>query len=184
MKNIKIEITGISPLLQHRFPMPENGEAKKPIRKNKEQQTDDVEKSLYRLPDGTIIQPALHIITSMKKGAAKFQVPGSGKLTFKNIVGGGAVIITPESIPHKIQTYEIDRRPVVVPSTKGRVVRERPVFNNWRLCFEVEFDESEISASDIHEILAYAGRRVGIGDFRPERGGSFGRFVISEFKER
>lgn len=182
MKNIEVEITGISPLLQHRFPMDENGDAG-PTRKNKAQQTDDVENSLYRLSDGTIYQPAIHIISAMKKAGAKFQIPGQGKLTFKNLIGSGAVMINPDAIPHKNQAYGIDARPVVVPSTKGRVVRKRPVFNTWRLCFEIEYDASEISAKDIMEILDYAGRRVGIGDFRPEKGGSFGRFMISGFKE-
>lgn len=181
MKLIDVEITGISPILQHRFPM-ETAE-KKPRQKNKDQQADNVEQSLYRLPDGTIYQPAIHILSSMKKAGSKFQIPGQGKSTYKNLVGSGAVIISPDAIPHKNQSYDIDARPVVNPSTKGRIVRMRPMLTHWMLHFQIEYDETEISCKDINEILSYAGKRIGIGDFRPEKGGSFGRFMISNFKE-
>jgi hypothetical protein len=182
MKNIEVEITGISPLLQHRFPVEESEQ--QTTAKNRKQKEEDVEKSLYKLADGTIYQPSVHFISSLKKAGAKFQIPGQGKATYKNIIGSGAVLISPEAIPHKTQSFEIDIRPVVVPATKGRVVRKRPVFKNWVLRFNVEFDEDEISAATIKELLEYAGRRVGIGDFRPEKGGSFGRFMVSEFKQK
>ena len=77
---------------------------------------------------------------------------------------------------------EIDVRPVVIKSTKGRIPRRRPIFKNWSLKFTIEYDEDEISAETIKEILDYAGRRVGIGDFRPENGGPFGRFMVTKFK--
>jgi hypothetical protein len=179
MKKIKIEITGVSPLLQHRFPV-EESEAKI---KNKKSMQDDVERSLYRHPDGTIYQPAIHLICSLKKAGAKFKIPGQGKLTYKNLIGSGAIIIWPDAIPHKHQSFEIDARPVVVPATRGRVVRKRPVFKNWAFEFDLEYDEDEISSATLRELLDYAGKRVGIGDFRPERGGPFGRFMVSEFKK-
>jgi len=182
MKNIEVEVTGISPLLQHRFPMEDSDQQS--TAKNRKQNTDDVEKALYKLADGTIYQPCVHFISSLKKAGAKFQIPGQGKATYKNLIGSGAVLISPEAIPHKNQNYEIDVRPVVVPATKGRVVRKRPIFKTWSLRFNVEFDEDEISAPTIKELLEYAGSRVGIGDFRPEKGGPFGRFMVSEFKQK
>jgi hypothetical protein len=30
----------------------------------------------------------------------------------------------------------------------------------------------------IHQLFEEGGRRIGIGDFRPERGGPYGRFAI------
>lgn len=181
MKRIKIEVTGISPLLQHRFPVDDTEPTAKI--KNKAANSGDVESCLYRLPDGTIYQPGIHFIACMKKAGAKFKIPGQGKATYKNLIGSGAVLIDPEAIPHKNQAWEIDARAIVNPSTKGRNIRKRPCFKNWVLTFHLEYDEDEISCSDIKAILDYAGRRVGIGDFRPEKGGPFGRFLVSEFKE-
>jgi hypothetical protein len=181
MKIIEVEVTGISPLLQHRYPL-ENSEEPKAKAKNKQQNEDNVEQSLYRMPDGTIYQPAIHFISTMKRAGSKYQVPGQGKATYKNIVGSGAVIVTPEAIPHRIQEWEIDVRPVVIKSTKGRIPRKRPVLKSWALRFSIEYDPDEISPATIKELLEYAGRRVGIGDFRPECGGPFGRFMVTQFK--
>jgi hypothetical protein len=182
MKVIEVEVNGISPLLQHRYPLEDSGS--QTTAKNRKQQADDIEKSLYRLPDGTIYQPSIHLISTMKKAGAKYQIPGQGKLTYKNLIGSGAVIISPDAIPHRNQQYEIDVRPVVVPATRGRVARKRPVFKTWALKFTIEYDADEISAITIKEILEYAGNRVGIGDFRPEKGGPFGRFMVTNFKEQ
>ena len=182
MKNIEVEVTGISPLLQHRFPMEDSDQQS--TAKNRKQKEDDVEKSLYRLEDGTIYQPCEHFISSLKKAGAKYQIPGQGKATYKNLIGSGAVIITPDAIPHKHQEFVIDARPVVIAATKGRIVRRRPMLRKWSLNFQIEFDEDEISAATIKDLLEYAGRRVGIGDFRPERGGHFGRFMVSKFKQK
>jgi hypothetical protein len=181
MKKIKVRIEGISPLLQHRFP---EEDAETEIKtKNRQNNEADVEKSLYRLPDGTIYQPATHIISALKRGGVKFQIKGSGKQTYKNIIGSGAVTIEPDAIPHKNQNWEVDSRPVVNPSTRGRVIRKRPVLKNWSLQFVFDVDEDEIPIAVLKEILDRTGRSVGIGDFRPEKGGPFGRFLVSEFKE-
>jgi len=99
MKNIEVEVTGISPLLQHRFPMPENGEAKSRQEKQRTAKRMNVEQSLYRLPNGTIYQPAIHFISAMKKSGAKFQVPGSGKLTFKTLSAAARSSSRREAIP-------------------------------------------------------------------------------------
>ena len=181
MRNIEVEVTGISPLLQHRYPLEDSG-SQSTVR-NKKQKTDDVEKSLYRLPDGTIYQPSIHFISSMKKAGSRFQIPGQGKATYRNLIGSGAVLISPDAIPHDKQSFEIDIRPVVIKSTKGRIPRRRPIFKNWSLKFIIEYDEEDISSETIKEILDYAGRRVGVGDFRPENGGPFGRFMVTKFKE-
>ena len=41
-----------------------------------------------------IFQPALHVLTAMKKAGTKFQIPGQGKLTYKNLIGSGIVMIS------------------------------------------------------------------------------------------
>ena len=166
-------------MLMHRFPVePEDPKSKK---KNQKQTQDDVQKSLYIEGDGTLVQPSTHIIGTLKRGGAKFQIPGQGKLTYKNLMGSGAVVIDPDMIPHEIQKWEIDRRPVVVQ--RARVVRSRPVLKEWALNFRATYDDEEIPAHVLKEILDYAGLRVGIGDFRPEKGGPFGRFMVSFFEK-
>ena len=76
--NIAVKISGISPLLMHRFSV-EGLEPKKSTRKSTKQTSDDVESYLYKDKDGVIYQPSTHIIATLKKGGARFQIPGQGK---------------------------------------------------------------------------------------------------------
>jgi hypothetical protein len=43
-------------------------------------------------------------------------------------------------------------------------------------------DEDEMPIETLKEIFDVAGRSVGIGDFRPAKGGPFGRFMITRFE--
>lgn len=179
MENLQVRIEGISALLMHKYPMTEVNVKTKG--KNAKQTEDDVESYLYKDESGKLAQPSTHIIGTLKRAGAKFQIPGQGKLTFKNLMGSGAVIIIPDMIPHEMQGWEIDRRPVVI-SRGGRIPRSRPMLPKWALSFTVEYDEDEIPKSALKEILDFAGRRVGIGDFRPEKGGPFGKFIVTKFE--
>lgn len=180
MKTIEVRIEGISPLLQHRFAV-EDHDAKS--KKQSATSGDaDIKKSLYQLPDGTVYQPAEHLMGALKTAGPSFQIPGRRKVTYKNVVSGGYLIIEPFAIPHLNPKWEIDSRPVVVPATKGRVLRKRPCFREWALSFKFIVDEMEIPVAVLKEMLDLAGRNVGIGDFRPAKGGSFGRFQVTRFE--
>lgn len=179
MENVEIRIEGVSALLMHRYPMTEVGVKTKG--KNNKQTEDDVESYLYKDSAGKLMQPSTHIIGVLKRAGAKYQIPGQGKLTYKNLMGSGAVLVSPDEIVHELQGWEIDRRPVVV-NRGGRIPRSRPMLPKWALSFSIEYDEDEIHKSALKEILDFAGRRVGIGDFRPEKGGPFGRFIVTKFE--
>ena len=176
--NVKIE--GTSPLLMHRFSQ-EGQPAKKAVKKDEKRVTDNVKAYLYRRPDGTIYQPSTHIICTMKKAGARFQIPGQGKLTYKNLIGSGVVIVDPDDIEHINQDWETDIRSVII--NRARIMRSRPCFKEWALQFALDIDEEELDSDVLKEILEHAGKRVGIGDFRPEKGGSFGRFHVTEWKK-
>lgn len=178
MEKVTVRIEGTSPLLMHRFPI--GDEDQKSKTKNLKKTEDDVDSYLYVDDQGALVQPSTHIIGALKKAGAKFQITGQGKMTYKNLMGSGAVIIDPDMIPHEYQDWEIDRRPVVVQ--RSRIVRSRPLLKKWALTFEAEYDDEEISKATFKELLDYAGRRVGIGDFRPEKGGPFGRFIVTKFE--
>lgn len=172
---INVTIRGITPLLQNRFPESEQVEDK--TRKRAGTIDEDVEKKLYRLPDGTIYQPAEHILAAMVKASTNFLIVGKKKKSYKDLVKS-AIIIEPECIPHKIQKWVIDKRSVVNPATRGRQIRSRPRFDEWELDFKIITYEKQLPFEVIKQILDYAGMYVGIGDFRPR----FGRFVVTKFE--
>jgi len=84
-------------------------------------------------------------------------------------------------IEHK-QPWRVDTRAVRIPSTGGRVLAHRPCFDDWALSFEATLDQTILSAAVFRELLDAAGKRIGLGDFRPNCKGPFGRFVVVLWK--
>jgi hypothetical protein len=54
----------------------------------------------------------------------------------------------------------------------------RPKIQSWELSCTIEFDETEISENAVQRLFSYAGSRQGLCDFRPSKGGPFGRFEL------
>ena len=65
--------------------------------------------------------------------------------------------------------------PVVVQ--RSRILRMRAKFDTpWSCRFEVDVDDEMIDLNQMLEWLDIAGRQIGLGDWRPEKSGMFGRF--------
>ena len=83
---------------------------------------------------------------------------------------------------HK-QPWKVDTRPVRIPATGGRILRHRACFDDWALNFRVELDTTFMTEKLLREITDAAGKRIGLGDFRPSCKGPFGKFVVTLWKE-
>lgn len=57
-------------------------------------------------------------------------------------------------------------------------IRYRPEFVDWRIPVEIKFNSSVISAEQIANLLNTAGFAIGIGEWRPEKNGQYGRFHV------
>jgi hypothetical protein len=180
MKKYKVEITGITPLLQNK---PEEYGFDEQWVQKKASTDWEAEglKKLYVDAEGTIYQPATHIDRALIEAGKKIKVKGQGKATYSKLFGS-MVAVEEFEIVHKKQDYTIHKSLVVIPSTKGRVMRYRPMFKEWVLEFHIEF-EDEIPSDVVKEALEIAGKYVGIGDWRPEKKGKFGKFQVTKFKE-
>lgn len=168
-----VQIKGSSALLMHRFPL-------EPIESiEKKSPAEQAEISAYRDPSTKqLCIPAVAFQRALVAGAAYSK--GKGRSTLAKQVAA-CVIVTPEYALLGVDTYAIDSRAVVVPATKGRVVRHRPRIEAWEVNFDVEFDDVLLNENDLHKIITNTGSRVGLLDFRPEKKGPFGRFLLTHF---
>lgn len=176
MKEYDVTIEGISPLLMNRFAEEKAEEVVKRV--TGVRVPEDVAVSLYILPNGKIYQPASHIEASMIKAAANFNITGKGKKTYKDLAKS-SIFVEPDAIIHQIQEYDIDKRPVVNPVTRGRVIRARPILREWVLSFRIKVLDDQFPKEMVKNILDYSGSAVGIGDYRPR----FGRFIVTKFEQ-
>lgn len=58
-------------------------------------------------------------------------------------------------------------------------IRYRPEFPDWRIPVTIKFNAAVISPEQIANLLNTAGFGIGIGEWRPEKNGSYGRFHVA-----
>ena len=66
---------------------------------------------------------------------------------------------------------------------RNRVLRTRAMFDNWSVEFVVEVDDELCDRPQLMTWLDIAGRRIGLGDWRPEKSGIHGRFEVVSIEE-
>ena len=177
-------VEGLPPgLLMNRFKEQSEAEEEvRAIRQDRGTTRERAELAAYRDDEGNLYAPSTWFFRSMIEVGAYRKQRGSRK-SMKYIIP--AALVLPIDIVHlidaegkPIRDFEVDARPVVIPSTKGRIMAYRPKIETWRATFPMEVDTTIIGVDDAHQLLEDAGRRQGVGDFRPEKKGPFGRFKI------
>lgn len=188
--NVKVKIEGTTALLQNRFN--ENaevsiGQEARPVKIQDLLPRQQAEAAAYRMPDGErLYHPGAAISRLLRESGASHKQKGSRK-SLKYIVPAAVIVMTDAIVILDINDkplgdFEVDSRPVVIPATKGRIMRHRPRHDQWRMVFHLRINEDVLSAATIHQLLTEGGARIGVGDFRPEKGGPFGTFRVIEWE--
>lgn len=177
---VTYHVIGISPLLQNN-PAAFIGKEEDSGLTGGKKVYNDVEEAKLRVyldPEGSFCHPCESFTKAMVKAVAgkKF-----GKMFATAAIKGSVFITEPFALildekGKPAKDYAIDRRPVVIG--KSRVLRCRPCFHKWQMKIAFEIDTAIVQPSHVRESLALAGRIIGIGDYRPEKGGGFGRFRV------
>ena len=85
--------------------------------------------------------------------------------------------ITAEELASKVQ-FTV---PVVVQ--RSRILRTRPMFEEWGAEIIVNTDPALVDEAQLTHWLEIGGSRLGLGDWRPEKSGTFGRFQLESIEE-
>ena len=57
-------------------------------------------------------------------------------------------------------------------------MRHRPQLGKWLAEFAPEIDDDTLEPSLFHQLLVEGGSKLGLLDYRPEKGGPFGKFAV------
>ena len=176
--HVTVTICGTSDLLFHRWNC-EAVDEKRKAAKNSTAKTDhDVEIYVYRNETGELCIPGEYLRQSIILAAKYRQDPRSPRKSAMDLYKAGVVSLTDLSpLGVKAWDYE-DKRRVVVQ--RAGVNRIRPAMRKgWKATFDLMILTPEyIAAQDLNDVIANAGRLVGVGDFRP----TFGRFQIVAYE--
>lgn len=144
------------------------------------------EERLHRNKDRQILIPAQALKLCLESAARYLSesVPGKGKKTYTRYIEAG-LMVEKDLVIGK----EFERERLFVPSDgkKGggkRVWKNFPLIKEWQADAEIVLFEPVLidEPGAIHRYLVAAGKFVGLGRWRPERGGLYGRFSVEKFE--
>jgi hypothetical protein len=146
---------------------------------------EQAEKKAYFDDAGNLVIPQPNLFSCLMEGGRWFKI-GKRQVTTQKTSMIPACVAIP-SLLLKLEyrkPWDIDSRAVRIPSTGGRIMCHRPCFHEWSIPFEVELDTDILNPKLFREIVDAAGKRIGLGDFRPDNKGPFGKFVVKTWKQR
>jgi hypothetical protein len=191
---MKIEVTikGITPLLMNRFHEENEVSVSSGVSAvqvgDKGTPRQQADKKRYADKENNLYIPGPNIFACLIN-AGKFHKVGKNKVTTQktSLVPAG---ITVEEIVIPLSdgnggkvTWEVDSRSVVIPSTGGRIMCHRPRVDEWGATFSLDVDTEMFHPNFVRKLMDDAGKKCGLGDYRPERKGPFGRFVVVRWNE-
>lgn len=183
---VRVTISGVTPLLMNRFTetaeVSLSGGTSPNFRGDRGTPREQAAQKRYADGDGQLYVPGPNIFAALI-AAGSFHKAGKSKLTTMktSLIPAGLMV---EELVCSLGTdeWEVDARSVVIPSTGGRVMCYRPRVDHWACGFTVDIDTGMFSPSLVRAVVDDAGKKIGLGDFRPARKGPFGRFVVQNWE--
>lgn len=173
-------------MLQHRMPEDQLFAllgAKEKIKKPKELQLprEIAERHAYKNCDHYLL-PLEYVRGTFIRASSDYKTSHSSRKSLKSVAGGafrplGEFTSLLDKNGQRIVSFEVDIRKAT-NHLKGAVAVCRPRFDYWRADFLIELNTDVISQDTALRILQDAGRRVGVGSYRVEKGGYFGQFQV------
>jgi len=175
-------IRGTSPLVQHqwsekakRMMRDKQQEGKKTKERELRKPNDEAEAATYRTADGDIGIPAMALKSSIVSAAHR------DVGIEKTLVRKALFLICQDPnlvIPFTSCDEPTVREDMVRVGMGAADLRYRPEFRNWTATVEFEVDAELLQDSDVLALIGRAGFGVGMCEWRPEKGGEFGRYEI------
>jgi hypothetical protein len=191
--NLDIEITGHTALLMNRFSDGSEVAVSSGHRPStvghRGTPREQAEKTAYQDEKGYLYVPQQNLFACLIN-AGKFHKVGKSKVTTmkSSLVPAGIAMLDGLVLPilspksnKGLKQFEVDSRRVVIPSTGGAVMRHRARVDDWRIRFSIEVDLELFSPDFVRTLVDDAGKKIGLGDYRPERKGPFGKFKVTSW---
>ena len=142
---------------------------------------DEAKSNVYATEDGFMWFPAQAFKSAMVKAVGGKRI---GKATARSVISctvfpaeERVLLIHPKTKKQiRASEFDVDTRRVVVQ--KSGIKRSRPLVKAWACLLPLEIRET-ISVDVALQALQAAGTDIGVGDYRPQTGGPFGRFKVT-----
>lgn len=180
LRVVEIGVKGTSPLICHKWSKKAKEEmlAKQQKKNVKAKEAKDPERdyqeSLYRTSDDGYGFPAVAFKAAAVRAAK--MIDGLAMTDVRQMMH----VLADDSDLVRIEGKPQMREDMVRLNGKTADIRYRGEFREWGAKLRIQYNADVISADQVANLVYLAGFSVGVGEWRIERGGSFGTFTIVE----
>ena len=135
----------------------------------------EIENAIHKLPDGTVGFPS----AGFKAGMIEATSFVGDKMFSKKLIRGLKILNSVNGlVPIKFKKQDI-----LIHNIESNT-KHTPQFHNWSCELEIQFDQNNVSETDIAILRNYAGFYSGIGIWSPrcKSGGDFGMYELATKK--
>ena len=141
---------------------------------------------VHTTADGLVEIPQTALSNAIKEGAKRLSLPIKGKRmqTYTKNFQAGVMVLEPIVLDIRAKDVPLERLFLSSDGRPGgggkRVWRFYPRIDAWKATVKLGIFDDIITEDVFGKVLASAGQLVGLGRFRPENRGFYGRFTVSK----
>lgn len=176
----KIELEGVSPYSQSRF----HDTPKREQESHEAYRDRTWREHLHTDENGEVFIPPMSIKNCLSLAAKRLgmKVVGRGQKTYAGFFSSGILVTEPTMLG--IKAADVPGEKLFLPAdgkagSGSRVTKIYPRIEKWKGTAVVLILDGIISDKVFAKHLEEAGKYIGLGRFRPERGGFYGRFKVN-----
>ncbi len=181
IQKVVVKVRGMSPLIMHRWDEKTKREMldkqmKKTVQKQPKDPVQQYEASVYKFEDGRLGFPADAFKKAMIRGAKQLGLVMTDMRTGFFVHGEYCSKDDRELVEI---SGEVSMREDMVRIGMGTAdIRYRGQVPGWATDLTISYNASVVSFDQLVNMLNAAGYGVGVGEWRPEKDGMFGRFEV------
>jgi hypothetical protein len=186
---VRLRLSGITPLLINALGEDQllaiRDKTKKAKNAAKPSVRDEADGKVYRLKSGDPHVPVRLLMSNFIAAGQFVRLDGKRQISTadKTILPGMLTILSHEcplvNEHDKPAKWEVDIQQGRNPNGGEAVCIVRPRFDDWHLEVEIEVDQAQMPLTMARDLVDIAGSRCGLGDFRPQRKGTYGRYKVA-----
>jgi hypothetical protein len=184
MKRLELSALGYTPMIMNRFDFKAQQQLLLPSpKKNAAERATTLKHDPVAEFRGAIYKnrnpkepAAIHLpVNAFAKAiaAAAIDIPGATRSQIERLTSVTTVNINLFGVPRLFTTMVRNSDPRRTPD-----MRTRAIFPEWACTITIQYVANLIKDRSIANLMAAAGGIIGIGDWRPQKGGSYGKFEV------
>lgn len=180
-ETLDVPILGTSPLIVHRFSekakrqMLDNMQGRKSPKEIKDPKA-EYEAAMYRTKDDGYGFPSI-AFKAATVGGARFYSGVTMTQLKQCVFFRGDIGVDGQMLCHLVGE-PIMREDVVRVNRGGSDLRYRPEFTEWSTVLRVTYVTAMLTRSSLISLIDAGGMGIGVGEWRPEKGGDFGTYQV------